>query len=58
LDDQIGILNYLQYDYRVGYHDWITNTAAAISSYQGMGVSGASPPSINTYPDVPFNPND
>ncbi len=58
LDDQIGILNYLQYNSRVGYHDWITNTAAAISSYNDSGVAGASLPSINTYPDVPFNPND
>jgi hypothetical protein len=58
LDQQVGTANYLQYDNRSGFHDWIHATAAAIASYYGMGVAGSSPPSINTYPDVFFDPND
>jgi hypothetical protein len=59
LDDKIGTLDYLKYNYRMGYHDWIHNTAAGIASYQGgMHPPDVPLPPINTYPDPPFNPND
>jgi hypothetical protein len=59
LNRQIGFLEYLEYNNQVGYHDWIYSTAAGITSYEdGLAAPGAPPPSIYTYPDVPFNPND
>jgi Type II secretion system (T2SS), protein G len=56
LNSKIGTLDYLKYDYRVGYHDWIHNTAANIASYEGGIQAPLCPPSIptQTYPLTPM----
>jgi hypothetical protein len=59
LDNQISFADYLQYNMTLGYHQWITDTAGAIASYYDLGLAaGASPPSVFTYPEPPFNVND
>jgi hypothetical protein len=59
LDSKIGAVDYFEYNNRSGYHAWITNTAAAIATYyDAMVPPGTSLPSINTYPDPFFDPND
>lgn len=53
LNDQVGTLNYLWNNSSYGYHDWVYDTAAAITFYQRAGPVGSAPPSIYNYPTGP-----